>query len=174
MQNMQAICRFWCYCPILHAICKICKKKYARYAKYASVTFNMQNMHCPLCWWRSCKSFGRVRDVNVFVHIDHFTAISQRSEDGTIMKARTNLLDSEQSWARAQFVSELEPVSRRPPTRSQSPTLNSVAHWQDRCLHRRLGIGERSWIWKPWRRFGNNNARKPPFLFWSFIVSFQI
>ncbi len=26
-------------------------KKYARYAKYANVAFNMQNMHCPLCWW---------------------------------------------------------------------------------------------------------------------------
>ncbi len=57
-QNMQAICRFWWYCPILHAICKICKK-YARYAKNANVIFNMQNMHCPLCWWLS-PAFARI------------------------------------------------------------------------------------------------------------------
>lgn len=50
MQNMQAICRFWWHCSILHAICKICKiictickicKCHFQYAEYALPTLLM-------------------------------------------------------------------------------------------------------------------------------------
>ncbi len=45
--NMQV----WWYCLYCMQYAKYAKT-YARYAKYANVIFNMQNMPCPVCWWR--------------------------------------------------------------------------------------------------------------------------
>ena len=65
MQNMQfntickkyaikyaAICRFSWYWCILTRICKICKI-ICKICKICETDFNMQNMHCPVCWWLS-------------------------------------------------------------------------------------------------------------------------
>ncbi len=56
---MQAICRFWWYCPILHAICKICKTN----------MHDMQNMQTSFSICRICTA--HCADVLPYVHSSH-------------------------------------------------------------------------------------------------------
>ena len=76
VQNMQAMCRFWWYCPILHAIFKICKKictickickRHFQYAEYAPPTLLMSNRDIskPGYYYDTIVTFG----IN-YVHYD--------------------------------------------------------------------------------------------------------